>query len=400
MRIRFFNAYDTAAPFFRNLIPYLVSKGNHKVEVVLSKAKYRVGDDFDRAVSQLEGVKIVEAINLGLHPSSILSKLMVLLAYLVHAAVYSLFGSSVDHNVFLTQPPLFSLWGYVLSKVRGQPYYCILMDIYPNLAVELGMMRRNAIWTKFLSWLSAFTLRKADGVVVIGRCMVDRVKSMGVPEQKIYFIPNWADEQKIYPVAHAENHFRNNQWWRDKFVVLYAGNIGIPQYFDDILTVAKAMSNNNPDIVFVFIGGGSRYREIENKSRAMDNFVLIPFQHEVYSLAEILSAGDLHIVPLKEQITGLAVPSKTYSSLAAGRPIIYQGSERGEIALMVNEQGIGEVIRCGDVERLKKSILLYASSPKLCRIYGSKARLLAESTYSRERCLGLYGAFFSDIPSG
>lgn len=396
MRTRFFNAYDAAAPFFRNLMPYMISNEDHQVEIVMSKAKYRSGDDFERAVSLMDGIKIVEAANLGLQPSNTVTKFFVLLVYLIHASVYSLVSPSVDLNVFLTQPPLFSFWGNVLSKIRHQPYCCVVMDIYPNLAVELGMMRRHSVWTFLLGWLSAFTLRKANYVVVIGRCMAEHVKSMGVSEQKIHLIPNWADEKNIYPVEHTDNHFRKSRWWKNKFVVLYAGNIGIPQYFDDILTIAERMQNEgNSNIVFVFIGEGSRYKELERRSCALENIALMTFQHEVHSLAEILSAGDLHFVPLREEVTGLAVPSKTYSILAAGRPIIYQGSEHSEIARMITEEGVGAVVRCGDVEDLRRSILSYASRPKLCRNQGFAARSLAEGVYSREHRLSQYNALFS-----
>jgi len=400
MRIRFFNAYDTAAPFFRNLIPYLINDSGHQVEVVLSKAKYRSGGAFERAISNLKGIRVVKAASLGLNPSSIIMKSLVLFAYLIHASVYSLVSHKVDCNVFLTQPPLFSLWGYVLSKIRRQPYCCVVMDIYPDLAVEFGILPRHSLWTSLLRSLSSFSLRKADSVVVIGRCMADKVRSKGVGKKKIHFIPNWADEQDIHPVRHSNNQFRKNQWWSDKFIVLYAGNIGIPQHFDDILAVAKGLQNDgNEEIVFVFIGGGSRFQELEYKSAALDNVVLMPFQHEAYPLAEILSAGDLHVVPLKDVVTGLAVPSKTYSSLAAGRPVIYQGSEKGEIARMIIEEGVGEVIRCGDAEGLKRSILSYADQPARCKMQGAKARTLAEGPYSRERCLALYAAVFSNRDS-
>lgn len=395
MRLRFFNAYDTAAPFFRNLVPHLTTAGN-EVEVVMSEAKYRSGEDLEKTVAKLHGARTVQTFSLGIQPSSSLAKVWVMLTYSIHAAVYSLFGPDVDCNVFLTQPPLFKLWGYALSKVRRQPYYCVVMDIYPEVTVALGLMSGSALWTRLLAWLSAFTLRKAEGVVVIGRCMAERIEAMGVPPERIHFIPNWADERRIRPVEHAENGFRNKQDLKGKFVVLYAGNIGMPQHFADILTVAKHLQEEQ-DITFLFVGGGSRQDEIKAtiERHQLPNVVLLPFLHEVYPLAEILSAGDLHFVTLRESITGLAVPSKSYSILAAGRPIIYQGNEYGEIARMILEEDIGSVVRCGDVDGLEQCTLRYVNHPDVRRRQGEKARKLAEGTYGRMHALERYTALLT-----
>jgi len=395
MRIRFFNTNEPVTTFYRDLAPFLASTG-HKVDIVMSKAEYRSGRNLDKAIGHLDRVNIFRTVNFGLHPNRKITKALVMMTYVVHAAMYTLLGPGVDRNVFLTQPPLFPLWGYVLSKVRRQPYCCVMMDVYPQLMVEYGMMRRDAILTKLLSWLSGLALRKADGVVVIGRCMAERVKALGVQPERIHFIPNWTDERLVRPVDRERNPLRKKWGLEDKFVVLYSGNMGLSHYFDDILTVAEQMRDRE-DVAFVFIGGGSRYGEVKARveSRQLANVSLLPFQ-DINLLAQSLSAGDLHLVVLRESCTGLAVPSKSYGILAAGRPILYQGSQDGEIARMISEQEIGAVVPCGDVESLKQSILRYVNQPDLCQVQGRRARALAEGPYSRTSALKQYTALLID----
>ena len=390
MRIRFLSPFRTAlATFYDDLVPFLASSGC-EVQIVISKAEYRAARDLEEAVGHPDRAKILRTISLGLQPNNSISKALVLAAYLVHTAVYTLFGPRVDLNVFSTGLPFLPLWGYFLSKVRRQPYYCLVMDIHPHSMIEYGMMRREAPLTKLLVWLAELGLRKAEGVIVLGRCMADRIEAMGVPSEHIHVIPNWMDERLVYPIDHDENQFRKSQGLVDKFVVLYSGNMGFSHYFDDILAVAEQMKDREK-VTFVFIGDGSRHNEVKARveNRQLTNVVLLPFQ-DMNVLAQSLSAGDLHLVTLREACTGLSVPSKSYGILAAGRPILYQGSPRGEIAQMILGEDVGTVVSCGDVEGLEQSILKYLNQPDLCQVQGRKARALVDGAYSRARALERY----------
>lgn len=391
MKIRFFNTYEPVSAFYRDLVPYLARQGV-EVELVVSKAEYRKGRNLAKVFSNLLGIKMTRTFNFGFHAhSGRLAKAVVMAAYAIHATLYGLLGPNIEANVFLTQPPLIPVLGYLLSIIRKQPYYCVMMDIQPQMAVALGIASPESRLVKLLTLLSESSLRRAEGVIVIGRGMAKHVEAMGVSPERIHFIPNWADEQQISPVMLDENPLRQNQGWNGKFVVLYAGNLGIPQHFDDILAVAEQLKSI-PELLFVFIGEGVYKNKIKAQveNRQLTNVVMLPFLHETYSLAEILSAGNLHFVTLKDACAGLAVPSKTYGIMAAGRPIIYQGTQESEIARMVLEEEIGIVVPCGDVERLKQVIVKYVKQPNLCQAQGQKARALVESSYSRIRALERY----------
>jgi glycosyltransferase involved in cell wall biosynthesis len=225
--------------------------------------------------------------------------------------------------------------------------------------------------------------------------MMDRLISLGVPSALIRFIPNWADERLIVPVENTQNSFRHCYGLDEKFIVMYAGNIGIPQYFEDLLAVAGQMAVDE-SIMFVFVGDGVRADEIRDQAskRALRNVLLLPFMHDKFALAEILSAADVHFVSLRENLTGVAVPSKAYGALAAGRPLIYQGSERGEIARMIRDHDIGTVVRCGDHASLRKAILDSKANEQTRKAQGQRARQLAEGRYGRQLILQQYENLF------
>ena len=175
-------------------------------------------------------------------------------------------------------------------------------------------------------------------------------------------------------------------------MVEYSGNLGVSHYFEDILAVAEEIVTFD-GIRFVFIGGGVRLREVERSvvSKRLTNVILLPYQKES-SLAMSLSAGDVHYVSLRPGFEGLVVPSKAYGIMAAGRPIIYQGAENGEIARMVTREGIGHVIPPGDREGLRDCILsLYRNRETGLKI-GATARQALEHKYSSAKGLSLYRA--------
>ena len=393
MKIRFFNTYHPVGAFYENLVPHLAGLGVD-VELVISKAEYRDGRNLHQVLAKFPNVRCVQTPNLGLHAQrGVWAKLIISALYTISASLYALFGPHAGKNVFLTDPPLIPVLGLLLSKIRRQPYYCVVMDIQPDLAVKLGMVRKDAVITKLFSKLFALSLRHASTSIVIGRCMARYVTQMGIAAERIHTIRNWADETDVVPVVHKNNQLRKDQGWQDTFVVMYAGNIGIPQQFDDMLAAAELL-RDEPHIRFVFVGGGARQSAVaaQIKCRDLQNVIMLPFLHETYSLAEIMSAADVHLVPLRTVCTGLAVPSKSYTILAAGRPMIYQGSKESEIAQMTVEENNGIFVAEGDVTGLRDSILAYYSQPELRQVHGDKARQLAEGTYSRQRSLAHYAS--------
>jgi colanic acid biosynthesis glycosyl transferase WcaI len=384
--VRLFNTVEPVTTFYRDLIPYWEQRG-WQVHVVISRVVYRVGRDEAWRSSQTK-VRYTPAWELTAQGR--LPKLFIMLAYIFFAALFSLFGPRVDRNVFLTQPPLFFIWGWVLQKLRRQPYYIVLMDLYPDVAIQDGLLAERSLLTRFLLTLSRFGLRHADGLIVIGRCMAQRLVQLGIRQDRIHIIPNWTNEEKVRALPHAENGFRQQMGWQDKFVILYSGNIGTSHYFDDLLEVCNRLRERE-DVRFVFIGQGQRRREVEHfqAQRQLKNIQILPFQPQK-KLTESLGAGDLHFVSLRSAFTGLVVPSKSYGILAVGRPILYQGETDGEIARLIQEENVGQVVALGQPEQLEASILAYLNNPDLASEQGVRARKLAESRYSKEVACARY----------
>jgi glycosyltransferase involved in cell wall biosynthesis len=309
-----------------------------------------------------------------------------------------LFAPKADTVVLLTNPPLFSLLGVLAKRIRKERFVYILMDVYPDVAVQAGMLRKGSVSERLFRGISRFSLREADRVVVLGDDMRAVAIREGAAPQKVVIIRNWATPDRIYPVPPEVNPLRR-EWGLDgKFVVEYSGNLGVSHSFEDILAVAGELESLQ-EVRFVIVGGGKRYKEVERfvRERNLTNVLLKPYCEES-ALARSLSVGDVHYVSLRPGFEGLVVPSKAYGIMAAGRPMIYQGSAGGEIARMVEQEGIGYVIRPGDRNGLKDAILgLYRDEETRDRM-GRKARAVLEEKYSPAAGLGLYRMVLAGTP--
>jgi putative colanic acid biosynthesis glycosyltransferase WcaI len=393
MRIRFFNTFEPGGSFYRDLLPLLAEQGV-TVEVVVSQAEYRTGR---QALDQTLNHPKIHIAYIPVGPIGAKGrKAWVHLSYMIGAAIRSLFGSTVDLNFFLTQPPLFQIWGYLLKLIRRQAYCILVMDLYPDFAVKAGLLGKEAYSTRVLAAMSRFALKHANNVIVIGRCMQEYLHQIGVPSEHTHVIPNWANETEIYPVPHHKNHLRRELALADAFVVLYSGNLGVSHFFDDVLEVAKRL-RHLIGLRFVFIGDGVRRKEVERAKRThnLSNILLLPFQ-PVEHLAHSLSLGDVHFVSLRPGFEGLVVPSKTYGVLAVGRPVIYQGSPHGEIARLIIEEQIGSIVPPHDPTKLEKTVLEYYQKRDLVERQGQAAYSLSQSRLNRSNALKRYSALLTN----
>jgi colanic acid biosynthesis glycosyl transferase WcaI len=281
--------------------------------------------------------------------------------------------------VGFTTPPMIALVGLIARAVRGRNWKSVywVMDLYPDVPVACGVWRARALHVRVLERISRRLLASSDAVVVLGRCMRQRVLSKGAPAERVEMIPVWPVEAggpgAIQPVEHSANPVR--QRWSERWgpsmpgpgpadtVVMYSGNFGIAHESATILA-AMELLRDEPHLWFAFVGGGARRAEIERfiadkrLSRA-HYFDYAP----VADLSASLSAGDVHLVSIRPGLEGLIVPSKLYGAMAAGRPIVHVGSDQSEVALMVQESGCGMVVPEGDAPALARTLRELAADP-------------------------------------
>lgn len=273
-----------------------------------------------------------------------------------------------DLVISMTDPPMQVVIGRAYASMKGAHHIHWCQDLYPDLLPSMGIRLYGPImdWMKKLSRRS---MKACDRVVVIGRCMARQLTHTGVENTRVTFIPNWPDAEILDPsvspapvMASAADVPPPQELLRDetpKFRILYAGNIGRVHPMKTILDTAALLSAH-PEFEFVFVGDSPGHEKLarERDKRGIGNVKFLPFQPAA-SLRALLESGDIHLVSLREQAAGMAVPCKFYSSLAVGRPCIYIGPKGTEIARVLTEFNAGSIVPQGDAEALRDEILSY-----------------------------------------
>ena len=363
----------------------------HEVRVICSRGRYLEGKGTAPRREDRNGVSVQRVAATSFGKRSLLGRLIDYLSFHALATAGVLFGRSADVVVTLTTPPLIGLCGRLASAFRGTKHVNFVMDLHPDAEFECDMIRRRSFAGQFFSKIAGSILRQADMNVVLGRFQGARVRNWGVDQSKITEIPVWSDGDEIAPVPHAENPLRERMGWNDRFVVMYSGNAGIVHVFDEILDAAGRLAQTDPEVLFVFVGGGPRKAEIEAgvEAKKLKNVQFLNY-FDRSELRFSLSAADVHFMSLSPRHVGVAVPGKLYGILAAGRPVLFVGSPQSDSAATILGAKAGSIFAIGEGGELAGEILELKSNPDKCREQGERGRAHFMKHHERAVCVAAW----------
>lgn len=298
--------------------------------------------------------------------------------------------------VLAMSPPLtLGLAGWAVARARRAPFVFNIQDVFPDVAVELGLIK-NPLVIKTASWLERFAYSRSDAVTVLSDDLRDNVaaKLGGTRPERVRVIPNFVDTRRIVP-GPKENAYRAEHGLSGKTVVMYAGNVGFSQSLDLLLAAAAALAHD-PDIVFVVNGGGSARETLQRQAAGQANVRFVGSQPKE-RLAEVLAAADIHVVPLRRGLARASVPSKLYSILAAGRPIVASVDPGTEVSSVLERAGAGVSVPPGDPEAFTKAIAHLAAEPREAARMGANGRDFIENWASPTVVAAAYEALFEEL---
>ena len=290
-----------------------------------------------------------------------------------------------------TPPTQGLLCGMVKKKLKV-PFVYVLQDIFPDSLVNAKMTKKGSLIWKLGRKIENFTYRKADKIIVISEDFKRNVMEKGVPEEKIVVIPNWVDTDQVYPVCREENIlFGRYGLDRDKFYICYSGNVGHSQNLQLLLDAAKTLREEMPRVCFVIIGEGAAKEELEKKIQELqlDNMILLPFQ-PYEDIAHVFSLGDAGLIISKPGIGGSSVPSKTWSIMAAERPLLASFDADSALAKQIALCGCGINAPAGDLEALVAAVKQLAGNSEAAAQMGKIGRAYVLNNLDKNKCTGMY----------
>ena len=271
-----------------------------------------------------------------------------------------------DVVVSMTTPPLIATLGAAIKILRGSKHLIWEQDLYPEIAVDLEYLKAGGITHRVTSWIAHLVRQHADGLIVLGPCMRDRLIARGVNPAKIAIAEHWASSTAITPLPRPGN--------RKELVLLYSGNFGMAH---DLETIQGAIYHLREDgrFRFLFAGTGDKRTKLQEfcTRHGIRSVELRPFAARD-KLSEGLAAGDIGLVTQRNESCGSVVPSKSYGILAAGRPLLFIGPRTATPALLIERHGCGWQVEVGDVAGLTSLLHHLAKHPELVKEAGLRAR--------------------------
>ena len=365
-----------------------------EVTVIASRLRYEGGDTLARR-EEHDGVAIQRVATSRFGRSTLAGRAMDYASFYVSAtaAAFRILRRG-DILVAKTDPPLLQIPLSLVSRLRGACQVNWMQDVYPELAVALGIRQLAGLSSRLLVALRSRSIRASARTVAIGGRMKETLVAVGARHSQVSEIHNWGDDA-VLAAPHGPSDLRETWGFSgERLVVGYSGNLGRAHELETMLDAARALAVRAAPVDFLFIGGGALRARLG--AAALPNVSLQPYQPRA-DLPRSMAVADLHWLSLQPELEGLIVPSKFYGAAASGRPILFIGDEDGEVARLIRRHDCGWTFRPGEGEAVAALLggLAANSEPLLER--GRNARRMVRDHFSRTHGIGAWDALLREV---
>ena len=242
----------------------------------------------------------------------------------------------VDGVLAMSPPLTLGLTGWCTKIIRRAPLVFNIQDVFPDAAIQTGAISNKKIIAA-AKWLERVSYQRSDAVVLLSQDLRTNIanKIDAKHHHRLHVIPNFVDTVAITPQDRMTN-YRSELGIGDQLVVMYAGNVGFSQSLNLVVEAAAKF----PEVAFVVNGDGAARKKLQEDCAELANVYFGDYQ-PIERLSEVLATGDIHLVPLRTGLAAVSVPSKSYSILAAGRPMLAAIDLNTEIPNMLQQSGAG-----------------------------------------------------------
>ncbi len=341
------------------LYPQLVSQFNengHDITVVAP-----IYDDIEAGLQIESGIKVLRVRTLPLFGVGLIKKGIanLMLPYQLKKALKN---HKIDLNfdlIITPTPPitLYGLAGWLKKKSRGK-IYLILRDIFPQNAVDLGMMKKSGLIHSYFRRKEKKLYQKSDHIGCMSQGNIDFIKEHNPEVQlsKLHLLPNWGDQLPLVPETEIIE-LRKKEKLENKIVAIFGGNIGLPQKLENIVELAIACKNEK-DLVFIIMGNGNEYDNLKKliQSKNVENIWLRDsLPHKEYF--KWVQMADIGIISLSEKFTIPNIPSKSLSYYNTKTPILASVDKNTDFGAILESNEVGVWAEAGDTDALKNKLL-------------------------------------------
>jgi len=339
-----------------------------------------------------------------LHPfptdkASLVSRMLGFAGFSGLAAVAGIGARGRFDAVLALSPPLsLGVAGWLAARRHRCPLVLDIQDVFPDVAVEVGAITSPGL-IGMSSRLERFCYGRADAVRVLSDDLAANVgaKVAGMAHApRVEVIPNPVDTTFVTPLG-RDTAYRRELGLSDRTVVMYAGNLGHSQSLDLLVEAARRHADR-PDIAYVVNGGGVMADHLTAAAQDLPNLSVVGYQ-PADRVPEVLATADIHVVLLKAGLGSSSVPSKAFSALAAGRPLIASIDPGTEVARVVAGAGAGTAVPPDDPDAFVAAVERLADDPDGRRRMGEAGRAWIEQRRSPESVAAAFVVLLEELLS-
>jgi colanic acid biosynthesis glycosyl transferase WcaI len=342
------------------------------------------------------GVKIVMLPFSSFGKKSLAHRLIGQALFLSQVIGRGLLARGVSKILVSTSPPMASFAAMVIGFVRRVPISYWVMDLNPDQAIALHKVKLNGLPVRAMKWLNRRIFAQAAEVIALDSFMARRVGEQYEVRGRFEVIPPWPHKDHLDAPA-GPNLFGGQYNPDGKFVVMYSGNHSLASPVTSLLESALRMQDD-PRLLFMFIGGGAGKRDVDNaiSARWPTNIVSLPYQ-PLERIGHSLRTADVHVVTLGSDMVGIIHPCKIYGAMAVGRPILFIGPRPSHATELIDRFEIGWQVDPDDVNGIVDTLRRISSLPAaVLAEMGERAELAIREEYSKTRLCTL----FEDVLTG
>lgn len=290
--------------------------------------------------------------------------------------------------IVASNPPFTFFCVWIINLVKGSPYALIILDIYPDVIHETGMVQKDTILIRVWEALNRKILNKAEIIFTISEGLADKVKKY-TDNPNLVVIRDWTNKS-IKPMKRSDNTLVSKLGISGKTVIMYSGNIGVTHDLTFLIKVAKDVSLCK-DVVFIIIGSGPYYEKLRELARQqfVENILFLPPQDD-NNFPKYLALADFGVVTLVGNAHNSSVPSKIYSYLGVGAAIIAVVDKPSEIDKIITENGCGLSYSRDRIEELTSKIKEVIQRPEEINNMKENALKASREKYSGDICIPAY----------
>ncbi len=378
----------------------------HQVTVVAGNNGYatHVDDDSPSAtVDQQSTPGVVRVRSPGIFKRGILRRLTEYASYYLGATWKLMRLPKQDVVICLTTPPWLVTAALAAGRLKGSKVVLWSMDLYPEVLEAAGMIRHNGIASRFFQWINRRIYKRLAHTICLDGAMrelIDQRYSPSSASLPMTVIPNWeTDSRQQQPGEVLPEQLAQLCSAPDEFTVLYLGNTGVGHEFETIIDVAEQVRDDA--ITFLFVGGGKRQQELQAAVRER-NLSNVHFHDYIPTavLPTVLAAADASLITLRAASRGVMSPSKIYTYLAAGLPVLYVGPTETNVDEAIVEFKCGLSFRNGAVPEISRSLIELRDDQDQQRHFSTNASSAFKNAYCADKIMPQFEKLLADLQQG